>query len=85
MGIDLKFWEERSQELSEIKPLLKKIQSLGMCGSPQPEYLFCLSYSLKNRGEIVEIGTCAGTSLIVLSFAQKLKEQGRIVNSIDLN
>lgn len=82
--IDLKQWEEHSQELSEVKPLLKRIQSLGMCGSPQPEYLFCLSFILKNRGEIVELGTCAGTSLIVLSLAQKLKAEGRIVNSIDL-
>ncbi len=84
MNIDLSYWECHSQELSEINPIIKEIQTLGMCGSPQPEFLFCLSYSLKNRGEIVEIGTCAGTSLIVISFAQKLKQDGRIVNSIDL-
>jgi len=84
MDIDLKHWEDHSEELSEIKPLVKDIQSVGMCGSPQPEYLFCLSYSLRNKGEIVEIGTCAGTSLIVLAFAQKLKGNGSVVNTIDL-
>jgi predicted O-methyltransferase YrrM len=85
MNVNLIHWEDNTQALSEIKPVIKEIQSLGMCGSPQPEYLFCLSFSLSNRGEIVEIGTCAGTSLIVLSLAQKLKKEGRIVHSIDLN
>jgi predicted O-methyltransferase YrrM len=85
MNVNLIHWEDKLQALSEIKPVIKEIQSLGMCGSPQPEYLFCLSYSLSNRGEIVEIGTCAGTSLIVLSLAQKLKQEGRIVHTVDLS
>lgn len=84
MKTNLKEWEEHAEALARIKPLIKEIQSLGMCGSPQPEYLFSMSHCLKNRGEIVEIGTCAGTSLIVLSYAQMLKDEGRVVNSIDL-
>lgn len=54
-----------------------------MCGHPQPFFLYELSYSLQGKGEIVEIGTCAGKSTIALAFGQKQKN-GRKVYTIDI-
>ena len=53
--IELTAWEQLASELKPVKPLIKDIQQIGMCGSPQPEYLFCLSHGTEGMGEIVEI------------------------------
>ncbi|MCL4874369.1 class I SAM-dependent methyltransferase [bacterium] len=84
--VSLKAWNENIEHLRGVESLIQEIRgsvNVGMCGSPQPEYLFCLSYSLENRGAIVEIGTCAGHSLVAMSYAQKLKN-GRKVTTIDI-
>jgi hypothetical protein len=84
MEIDvLKFWNEKTRHIDGLNDQLKCLQSIYMCGSPQPEYLFSLSYSLTGRGAIVEIGTCSGISLIAIALGQKLKK-GVPVTSIDI-
>jgi len=30
MSVDLSYWESHSQELTEINPIIKEIQSLGI-------------------------------------------------------
>jgi len=55
-----------------------------MCEGEQPELLYGLSRSLRGRGEIVEIGTCAGKSTIALAFGQ-MEMKGRRVHTIDIS
>ena len=81
--IELTVWKEHEKELESIKPLIKDIQQIGMGDSPQTEYLFCLSSGTEDTGEIVDIGNCAGTSTLVISYAQKLKGR-RKLHAIDL-
>lgn len=86
MCVDLKAWNDNLTILQNVEEIINEIRKnvdVGMCGSPQPEYLFCLSHSLKNLGEIVEIGTCAGHSLVALAYGQKLKS-GKKVTTIDI-
>lgn len=71
------------KEVLKIMDLIESIPE-RMCGGAQPRFLFDLSSKLKDKGEIVEIGTCAGKSLIALASAQKLKENGRKIFSIDI-
>ncbi len=54
------------------------------CGWPQPQYLFGLSFLTEGKGEIVEIGTHAGNSLMAMATAQKIKSRGMIVHTIDI-
>lgn len=86
MTVDLRAWNDNLAALKNIEDVINEIRGSvekGMCGSPQPEYLFSLSYSLKNRGAIVEIGTCGGHSLVALAYAQKMRA-GRKVTTIDI-
>jgi predicted O-methyltransferase YrrM len=79
----VKFWNEKISHINGLKNQLVQMQEINMCGTPQPEYLFSLAYSLTIKGAIVEIGTCSGISLVCLAMAQKLKK-GDPVISIDL-
>lgn len=79
----IKYWDEKTCHIDGLNEHLKLMQEIGMCGSPQPEYLFYLSNSLTGKGAIVEIGTCSGISLIALSLGQKLNK-GLPVTSIDI-
>lgn len=83
--MDLKHWNEHASKLSEVHLLVRELcVTHNQCGSPEPEFLFSLAYSLQDRGEIVEIGTNVGTSLLMLASAQKLKRSKRRVNTIDI-
>jgi predicted O-methyltransferase YrrM len=81
--MDLGPWEKHRQELAREWAVIRELQQHNQCGSPEPELLFTLSYGLKNRGEIVEIGTFVGTSLVALSLGQRLSGNKRIVNAVD--
>jgi predicted O-methyltransferase YrrM len=83
--MDLKHWNEHASELGEVHRLVRDLcVSHTQCGSPEPEFLFSLAYSLQDRGEIVEIGTNVGTTLLMFASAQKLKQSKRRVNTIDI-
>jgi predicted O-methyltransferase YrrM len=83
--MDLKHWNEHASELGEVHRLVKELgMSHNQCGTPEPEFLFSLAYSLQDRGEIVEIGTNVGTSLLMFASVQKLKQSKRRVNTIDI-
>lgn len=78
-------WTRRGDELAELSSLIEDMRAtvdVGMCASPQPEYLYCLSSALRGTGEIVEIGTLAGHSLVALATAQK-HAGGTPVTAID--
>jgi predicted O-methyltransferase YrrM len=84
--MDLKNWDEHASELGEVHRLVRDLcVSHTQCGSPEPEFLFSLAYSLQDRGEIVEIGTNVGTTLLMFASAQKLKRSKRRVNTIDIH
>ena len=79
----LDYWNAKTSHIAGLNDQLDRMQEIGMCGSPQPEYLFKLSNSLTGKGGVVEIGTCSGISLIALALGQKLKK-GVPVTSIDI-
>jgi len=79
----LEFWKEKTSHIDGLHHQLARMQDINMCGSPQPEYLFSLAYSLTGKGAIVEIGTCSGITLVCLATAQKIKK-GKPVISIDI-
>ena len=54
-----------------------------MCSSPQPEFLYSLAKSIPADGTIVEIGTCAGKSLISMAIARRAIN-GSKIHSIDI-
>jgi predicted O-methyltransferase YrrM len=82
--MDLGPWEKHRNELAPAWTLIRELQKAGQCGSPEPELLFCLSYNLRNLGDIVEIGTYVGTSLTALALAQKLSGHNRVIQAMDL-
>ncbi|MBN1493548.1 MAG: class I SAM-dependent methyltransferase [Candidatus Omnitrophica bacterium] len=55
----------------------------SMCSHPQPEFLYSLAKKTSEKGEIVEIGTCAGKSTIALGYAQK-ERGGNPIITIDI-
>jgi predicted O-methyltransferase YrrM len=82
----LSAWTRGGEEVASLEAVLTHIRSvadLAMCGSPQPEFLFCLSSALRGTGDIVEIGTSVGHSLVALAAAQKLTG-GVKVTTIDI-
>lgn len=83
--MDLTHWNEHAERLSEFHELLRGLMAHFQCCTPEPEFLFSVSYALQNRGEIVEIGTSVGTSVLALAMAQKVKRTGRPVTTIDMN
>jgi len=68
--------------LQEILEIIDSIPE-RMCGHPQPLYLYELSKRTQGSGSIVEIGTCAGKSIIALAYAQQEKN-GVKSNTIDI-
>jgi predicted O-methyltransferase YrrM len=82
--MNLEAWEKHRNELAQPWALIRNLQRHNQCGSPEPELLFCLSYGLKNRGEIVEIGTYVGTSLTAMALGQKLNGSNRVITAVDL-
>jgi hypothetical protein len=70
---------------AEIEKLLKILHEIPeqMCSSPQPEFLYTLAKSVPTDGTIVEIGTCAGKSLISMAMARR-SVIGSQVHSIDI-
>ena len=66
-----------------IEDIRENTKGKGICGSPQTEYLFKLSYNLIGVGSIVEIGTYTGHSLIAIAGAQKVRaEQGKPAHKV---
>lgn len=46
-------WTRRGDELAELSSLIEDMRAtvdVGMCASPQPEYLYCLSSALRGTG-----------------------------------
>jgi predicted O-methyltransferase YrrM len=58
--------------LDEIFKIIDAIPE-KMCGGLQPRFLYDLSHATLGKGEIVEIGTCAGKSTIALAYGQQAK------------
>lgn len=69
-----------------LEDILKIIDAIPqrMCGGMQPRFLYELSFATQGRGEIVEIGTCAGKSTIALAYGQQVKEDGKRIHTIDI-
>ncbi|MDZ7330977.1 MAG: class I SAM-dependent methyltransferase [candidate division KSB1 bacterium] len=74
--------EQNAPEIRQLLELLTKIPE-PMCSSPQPEFLYALAKSVPADGTIVEIGTCAGKSLISMAMARRAIN-GTPVHSIDI-
>ncbi len=73
-----------SEALDEILEIIEDIPE-QTCGGLQPRFLYDLSNATQDKGEIVEIGTCAGKSTIALAYGQKVKHGlGRPVHTIDI-
>lgn len=72
----------QDNKFSKIREFIESIPD-EVCGGNQPEFLFNLSLKLKGKGEIVEIGTNVGKSLIALAYGQKITN-GIPVTSIDI-
>ncbi len=71
-----------NSELKILYTLLDEIPET-MCAKPQPEFLYSLARSVDPQGTIVEIGTCAGKSLISMAMARR-KINGSKVISVDI-
>lgn len=83
--LDLSPWESHCREVGDVWAQVSELLVHCQLGSPEPEFLFSLSYLSGERGAVVEIGTNVGTSLLMLSAAQRLKgPRGRRVTTIDL-
>lgn len=83
--LDLGPWNELAAPRGEFTTLLRGLAlDYNQLGSPEPEFLFSLSYRTTGRGAIVELGTFIGTSLLALSLAQKLKGSSRPITTIDV-
>lgn len=70
-----------NNDLEALLYLLDEIPE-QMCSSPQPEFLYSLAKSVPLNGTIVEIGTCAGKSLISMAMARR-GIGGNKITSID--
>lgn len=79
----LKPWRDHAGRLGHLPALLEELAAHQQLVSPEPEFLFSLSWEARADGAVVEIGTSVGTSLLALAAAQKLGGTGRAVTTID--
>lgn len=72
-------------EKDDVRNLLNWLNDIPekMCSSPQPEFLYSLAKSIPPDATIVEIGTCAGKSLISMAMARR-SVNGSKVHSVDI-